>query len=298
VVAVSLASGPNDRHYVVEPARGVFRFPGENGFIPPAGCPIVVTYVTGGGVDGNVAAGAISELHSGVGFIESVSNPIDATGGAAAENLRNARDRSEQIARNRGRAVSFEDYEWLARAASSEVARARALPLEGPDGRGERGFVGLVIVPQSTDAAPQPSLELRSRVLAYVGARAPAGLAGGISVVAPSYVRVGLNAEILPLSADEAGRVEARVRARLAQFLHPLSGGRDGNGWDFGVPVYLSDLAALIEDTPGVDAVQFLQMMVGSTVFGDFVPLDPGQLVAAGDSQLKLIVPSPAYALA
>lgn len=292
------ASGPNDRHYVVEPARGVFRFPGENGFIPPAGCPIVVTYVTGGGVDGNVAAGAISELHSGVGFIESVSNPIDATGGAAAENLRNARDRSEQIARNRGRAVSFEDYEWLARAASSEVARARALPLEGPDGRGERGFVGLVIVPQSTDAAPQPSLELRSRVLAYVGARAPAGLAGGISVVAPSYVRVGLNAEILPLSADEAGRVEARVRARLAQFLHPLSGGRDGNGWDFGVPVYLSDLAALIEDTPGVDAVQFLQMMVGSTVFGDFVPLDPGQLVAAGDSQLKLIVPSPAYALA
>ena len=64
------------------------------------------------------------------------------------------------------------------------------------------------------------------------------------------------------------------------------------------MPVYLSDIAALIEDTPGVDAVRFLQLMVGSTVFGDLVPVDPEQLVAAGDSQLKLIVPSATYALA
>jgi hypothetical protein len=292
------ASGPDDRDYVVEPARGVFRFPGADGFIPPAGCPIVVTYVTGGGVDGNVAAGAIRELHSGVGFVESVTNPLAASGGAAAERLRDGRDRCAQSVRNRGRAVSAEDYEWLALTASSEVARARALPLEGVSGRGATGFVSLVIVPQSTEAAPQPSLELRSRVLAYLGACAPAGVAGGIRIVAPTYARVGVRAEILPLAADEAGRVEARVRTRISQFLHPLSGGRDGTGWDFGVPVYLSDIAALIEDTPGVDAVRFLQLMVGSTVFGDLVPVDPEQLVAAGDSQLKLIVPSVTYALA
>ena len=44
--------------------------------------------------------------------------------------------------------------EWLALTASSEVARARALPLEGPDGRGARGFVGIVLIPHSTDAHP------------------------------------------------------------------------------------------------------------------------------------------------
>jgi len=33
-------SNPGDRHYVVERARGVFRFPGVDGFIPPAGAPI------------------------------------------------------------------------------------------------------------------------------------------------------------------------------------------------------------------------------------------------------------------
>jgi hypothetical protein len=291
-------SGSTDRHYVVERARGVFHFPGADGFIPPAGCPIVVTYVTGGGVRGNVAAGAIRELRSGVGFVESVANPLAASGGAAPELLREARERNAQSARNRDRAVSAEDYEWLARAASSEVARARALPLEGTAGRGARGVVGLVIVPQSTEAAPQPSLELRSRVLAYLGARAPAGLAGGIRIVAPTYARIGVRAEILPRVASEAGRVEARVRTRINQFLHPLSGGRDGAGWDFGTPVYLSDIAALIEDTPGVGAVRFLQLMVGSALFGDSVPVDPEQLVAAGDSQLKLIVPSVADATA
>ena len=290
-------STAEDRHYVVERARGVFRFPGQDGFIPPAGCPIVVTYTTGGGVAGNVAAGTIRELHSGVGFVESVTNPLAASGGAAAELLREARDRSAQSARNRDRAVSVEDYEWLARAASSEVARARALPLEGSAGGGALGFVGLVIVPRSTETAPQPSLELGSRVLAYLGARAPAGVAGGIRIVAPTYARVGVRADIRPRVAEEAGRVEARVRMRINQFLHPISGRRDGSGWDFGVPVYLSDIAALIQDTPGVDAVSFLQLMVGSTVFGDMVPVDPNQLVAAGDSQLKLVVPSATYAL-
>ncbi|MFL6651529.1 MAG: putative baseplate assembly protein [Sulfurifustaceae bacterium] len=291
-------SGPNDRHYVVERARGVFRFPGPGGFIPPAGAPIVASYVTGGGTDGNVPAGAVRELRSGIGFVQSVTNPIAASGGAGAELLRGARDRSGQRVRHRDRAVSVEDYEWLAQEASSEVARVRALPLEGPAGRGSRGFVGIVIVPHSLDAMPQPSPELCRNVIAALARRAPAGIAGGIRIVEPSYVPVGVHAEVLPRRAEEAGRVEARVRLRLASFLHPLTGGAAARGWDFGESVYLSDLAALIEDTEGVDAVRFLQLMVGQSVYGDSVPVEPHQLIAAGDSQLKIIVPSLPYALA
>jgi predicted phage baseplate assembly protein len=202
-----------------------------------------------------------------------------------------------QAARNRDRAVSAEDFEWLARQASAEVARARSLPLEGTAGRGDRGYVGIVLVPQSLDPTPMPSRELCTRVVSYLAARAPAGTGGGIRIVSPSYVRVGVRAEILPLNADEAGRVEARIRARLAQFLHPLTGGRNGFGWDFGMPVFLSDIASLLEGTPGVDAVRFLQLMVGQSVYGDQVPVQAEQLVANGDSQLKLIVPSLSYAL-
>ncbi|MCM5680491.1 putative baseplate assembly protein [Schlegelella sp. S2-27] len=290
-------TGRDDRHYVVERARGMFRFPPAGARVPPAGAPIAVSYVTGGGTGGNVPAGTLRELRSGVGFIESVRNPLPAEGGAATESLRSARDRSVQLVRHRDRAVSFEDYEWLAREASPDVARVRALPLEGLDGRGARGFVGLVLVPHSVDPAPVPSRELVARVLDHLRRRAPAGVAGGIRSVMPSYVRVGVRAEILPVSAQEAGRVEARVRERLARYLHPLSGGADGRGWQFGEPVDLSGVAALVEHTPGVDAVHFLQLMVGSAVHGDFVPVSPQQLPAPGESQLKILVPSVPYVL-
>jgi hypothetical protein len=292
------STGRSDRHYVVERARGVFRFPGVGARVPPAGAPIVVTYVTGGGVEGNVEAGAIRELRSGVGFVESVTNPLEASGGAVSEPLRAARDRSAQLVRHRNRAVSREDFEWLAHEASSEVARARALPLESPAGRGGRGFVGIVIVPHSIDPMPMPSRELSKRVREYLGRRAPAGIAGGIRVVTPSYVNVGVRAEILPVAADEASRVEARVRARLVRFTHPLTGGRDQRGWQFGESIYLSDVATLIEQTAGVDAVRFLQLMVDSAVYGDRVPVEPDQLIAPGDSQLKILVPAAPYALA
>jgi predicted phage baseplate assembly protein len=194
--------------------------------------------------------------------------------------------------RHRGRAVAREDYEWLAQGASSEVARVRALPLAGAEGHGARGCVTLVLVPHSLDAQPVASAELVRTVLDALAQCMPAGVAAGIRVLAPDYVAIGVRAEILAVDARQAGRIEALVRLRLRQFLHPLAGGRDGHGWDFGDTVYLSDLAALIEDTPGVDAVRFLQLMVGQAVFGDSVPVAPYQLVAAGDAQLMILVPS------
>jgi len=291
-------SGPADRHCVLERARGVFRFPGIGGLVPPAGSLITANYVTGGGVAGNVPAGVINELRSGVGFVQSVANPLAASGGAAAELLRAARDRSAQGPRHRQRAVTTEDYEWLALEASSEVARARALPLAGPAGHGSRGFVGLLLVPHSPDPTPQPSAQLLDTVRNALARRMPAGVAGGLVLLAPSYVPVVVQAEVLPLRADDAGRIEAVLRSRLAAFLHPLSGGFDGRGWPFGRGVYLSDVAALIEGTPGVDAVRALQLLVDGAVQGDSVAVQPDRLMAAGSPQLKLVVPSQPYALA
>ena len=208
-------SGPDDRHYVVERARGVFRFPGPRARVPPAGASIVVSYVTGGGAGGNVSAGAVRELRSGVGFVQSVTNPIAAGGGASAELLRAARDRSAQVVRHRDRAVSQEDIAWLALSASAEVARVRTLPLEGPGGRGERGCIGLVLVPHSLEAMPVASPELCAHVLAALAPRLPAGVAPGLRIVTPSYVAVGVRAEILPL-ARRRRRPRGSARAHAA----------------------------------------------------------------------------------
>jgi hypothetical protein len=291
-------SGPKDRDYVLERATGVFRFPSVDGFIPPAGCPIVVSYVTGGGIEGNVPANAIRELRSNVGFVKAVGNALPATGGAAAELLRATRDRNAQVMRHRGRAVAFEDYEWLARSASPEVARARALPLAGPDGRGSRGFVAVVVVPHSRETMPVLSMQLADTVLRYLTSRAPAGIGGGLRVLPPSYLAVGVRADVAPASVDEAATVEARMRTSLTSFLHPTTGGIDGRGWDFGDRVYLSDVAALIRRVAGVATIEQLQLMVGQVVYGDSVPVAPEQLVCAGEMKLRIVVASSTYALA
>ena len=50
------------------------------------------------------------------------------------------------------------------------------------------------------------------------------------------------------------------IEDRVRKFLHPLLGGRDQKGWPFGRPVVKSDIIHLVEEVPGVDAVDALHI--------------------------------------
>jgi len=191
--------------------------------------------------------------------------------------------------RHRDRAVAPADFEWIAREASPEVARARCLPITGPDGKGARGWVSLVVIPNSVEAAPVPTPGLLDLVSAALAARVPASIVGQIALVAPTYTSISVRADIAPDRAQDAALVEARVRERLATFLHPLVGGPAGDGWDFGASLYLSQVAAIVGGTEGVDCVPLLQLIVNDGVAGDVVRIDPDSLVTEGDHQLKLL---------
>lgn len=292
------ASRPDDRHYVLDPAGGAFRFGGNGyGLIPPAGARIVASFATGGGLLGNVPANSITQLRSGVGYVQSVSNPLPASGGAQTEALAAARQRATERLRHRDRAVAAVDYEWLAREASPEVARARCLAPQGPDGPGQRGWVRMILVPQGTRADPQPTLALRETVLGHLARRMPAAVAGQVLIEGPVYRRVAVRAEIVPLAPEQAALVEARVRQRLDAWLHPLSGNQ-GSGWAFGEAVYLSAAAALIEATEGVDYARLLQLLLDDGVQGDAALLGEHELVAPGDHALKLVLEARGHATA
>jgi hypothetical protein len=275
-------SGPLDRHYTVERTTGLLRFgDGVRGRVPPAGARIVASYATGGGLSGNVAAGAVEELRTGIPYVVGVTNPVAASGGAAPERPEEVRERGAQSLRHRGRAVSARDYEWLAREASPEVARARCLA-------GARGGVSLLVIPRSADPRPQATPELQRRVREHLSARVPATVARRLRVLEARYVPVGVVAEIVPLRAPEAAQVEARVLSRHDAFLHPLTGGPGGRGWGFGEALYLSQVASLIEETQGVDYARRVMLRVEGEVFGDVVPADDDALIAAGDHEIKL----------
>ena len=78
-------------------------------------------YRTGGGTIGNVAAGAISVLKSSIPYVASVENRRAARGGVEGEDIENAEDSRPDPAAPRGRAVTAEDYEYLAREAAPEL---------------------------------------------------------------------------------------------------------------------------------------------------------------------------------
>jgi hypothetical protein len=71
-------------------------------------------------------------------------------------------------------------------------------------------------------------------------------------------VRVTVTATIVPDSLEAADALGARIRAALERFLHPLSGGPQGEGWAFGRKPHRSDLFALVEAVEGVDHVESL----------------------------------------
>jgi Baseplate J-like protein len=283
-------SGPANRHYVLERSTGVLEFGSPPyGMIPPGGALIQASFQTGGGLIGNVAAGTISELHSSASYVQSVTNPIAASGGSATEIAPQAERRATARLRHRDRAVSLRDYEWLACEASPEVARARCLPITGPDGRGELGYVKLVVVPNDTVEQPLPSPGLLSAVEVELAARVPASIVGNISLLPPTYTPISVRAEIVPTDADDAALVEARVRDALGKFLHPLTGGAAGNGWDFGEAVYVSQVATLLSGIAGVDYVPLLQLLVDDSVAGDAATTDAGALPCEGNHQIKLL---------
>jgi hypothetical protein len=279
-------SGPDDRHYLVERSRGRLIFSdGHHGRLPPVGVNNIRArrYQAGGGLAGNVPAGAINQLLAAAPFVQRVSNPRAAEGGAEAETMDAVQIRGPQRIRHRGRALAARDYEALALEATPGVAIARALSATAPNLRPAAGWVTVIIVPQSQDPQPRPSFELRRQVHRYLAERTPATVsAARIGVIGPTYLPIGVAAIIVPRELGLAGLVESRARAALHAFLHPLYGGPDGRGWPFGRDVYLSDVAALLEAVAGVDYVAELHLLLNDTPQGEQVAVPPDRMVVAG----------------
>jgi predicted phage baseplate assembly protein len=274
-------SGPGDRDYTIERTRGRLLFgDGVHGRIPPAAVDgiRVRSYRSGGGEAGNVPVGAISQVVSGV-VVAGVTNPLPAEGGAGSEANGAVLARGPLSLRHRRQAVTVADYEALAREASPAVAIARAAA--------RRGAVTVTIVPRSPEPCPEPSYELRREVRVFLQRRAPAA-AGTLMVVPPIYYAVGVAATVVPAIADNGGPVVAAARAALARFLHPLSGGPDGAGWQFGRDVYLSDVAAQLEALDGVDHIEELTLVVDGAPQGESAAVPGDRLVAAGVLDVSL----------
>jgi hypothetical protein len=253
------ASGPRSRHYMLDALTGQIRFgDGQRGLPPPGGTANVraALYQTGGGTQGNRPAGTLTQLSTSVPYVDGVTNWDAADGGAAQETPEVVKVRGPKTLRHGDRAVTATDVEDLAVQASTEVSRAKAIAADSGD---TAGTVTLIIVPTQGSPRPIPSLELLERVRDYVSSRLPA--TAEVAVAGPSWLRVSVQAQVVPVDFDEAPNVQTAILRRLAAFLDPLAGGTDNQGWAFGRRPHRSELFRLIEATPGVDHVRELAVL-------------------------------------
>jgi hypothetical protein len=189
-----------------------------------------------------------------------------------------------------GRALLPADYETMAREASPAVAVARALAATDPAGRRRPGWITLIILPNTTDSRPWPSFELRKQVERYIADRAPAchAVMEQIYVTGPRYQPVDVDLQVRIIDPTQAGRVEQDLHLALERFFNPLHGGPMGQGWEPGRFVYLSDVSAILERTPGVDYVRELALLIEGGLQGEHARIPPNHLAVAGVFRIQI----------
>ncbi len=260
-------SSPNDPHYVLDRTSGQIRFgDGTNGRIPVgnvdnAGSNVVARqYRFGGGKGGNVAPNTLTTLLTSIAGINEngITNLQAAFGGRDEETLAQAELRAPRSLKSKCRAVTSEDFEYLAMQAAN-IRRARALPLFHPSFPADvkvPGVVTVIVVPDSDDPKPTPSEGTLRTVCAYLDMRRV--LTTELYVIKPTYQQVQIQAEVIADDNADLAEVKVGIENALLNYFHPLIGGEDNQGWPFGGTIYYSRVYQRVFTVPGVQSIDQL----------------------------------------
>jgi predicted phage baseplate assembly protein len=302
-------SAADDRHFVIDLVPGEIRLGPElrdpdgngtlHGAIPPKGAALRMSrYRHGGGRTGNVDAGTVTTLRSAIPGVATVTNPRPALGGVDPQSIDSARARSALEIRTRYRAVTAEDYEFLATQATPRVARARREPDDQPG-------VTLRILPRVDPADRRltieellPDAQLLEEVQRYLDARKLVGTAVRLLPMRFRAVSVVVNLEVS--ARADVHRIELAVRHSLYTYLNPIVGGTAGaigDGWPAGRSLNQGELYAIVHAFDAVQAVKILRLYEmdlmtgaqGAKAAGRQVLLEPDEVIASGEHVVRVV---------
>jgi hypothetical protein len=284
------ASGPGDLHYVIDHDKGEITFgEGIHGLIPPKGKANIKArkYRFGGGERGNIKAEAIDLILDEELKDLKVTNKLPASGGEEKEKIEEAIIRARKDLKEPYRAVTSKDYEYIAKTTPGlRVKRAKAIPELDK----QKGSVTVVIVPEGTLDKPVPGEGFLTTVCKHLDKHRL--ITTEVHVKEPEYVEVSVNAAVKIKRGYESEKVKQRVKEALETFLHPLKGGPEKDGWEFGRSVFKSEIYELIDGIEGVDCVQELNMVDGEYRYdGEKIKIPELGLVYSGKHSIRITGP-------
>jgi predicted phage baseplate assembly protein len=268
-------SGEQDRHFVLHYNSGEVRFgptirsrdgtSRQYGAIPWKGASLRMrSYHSGGGTAGNMGEGAISQLKSSIPYVASVMNYRPATGGLNEESLEQAKLRALRVLKRTDVAIAREDYERLAQEVEG-VGRARCITPDQANGDLAPGTVRLLLVRQlpgpEEALAPEdllPSPFLIRQVSSYLDERKSLGTIVQYGPVEFTWVEIDAHIYVKP--GVDTAVAQAQAVRRLREFMHPVRGGPNGQGLNFGGAITVSQIAGLLQTMPEVTYVERVRL--------------------------------------
>src|SRR5688572_3114319 len=274
-------SGPDDRIFLLDLSSGEVRLaPAVRqedgtlrrfGAVPTKNARLRLrAYRTGGGRKGNVAARSLSVLKSSIPFVARVENRRPASGGVDGEEIDNAKIRGPIRLRTRGRAVTTEDFEHIAREAAPEVARVRAVAAgDGADA----GSVRVLVVPAA--AASDGWLRFEQLVpgeetLQKITDRLEESRVIGTRAIVepPVYRGITVVAKLRARARQNPVRLQEQALDALYAYFDPVVGGPDGTGWPFGRPVNVGEVYSVLQGLRGTELVEDARLFGADPVTG------------------------------
>jgi predicted phage baseplate assembly protein len=258
-----------ERAFTLDPAAGTVTFGGPEGARPEAGRRIFASYEYGGGLEGNVAIGAIkTSTDPGVaGFV--IENPIATWGGDLAETVVEAERTLPAVLRHRDRLVTDKDFRDVTmRTPGVDVGRVEVLSLFKPDAPSAEaaGVVTVMVVPHFDSARPRwptPDRLFLRTVCDYLDVRRL--VTTELYVRGPIYLDTWVTIGISTAPGWFPDIVRQAVRNRMYEYLSSLPpGGAAGGGWELGRTILKKDLEAVATRVPGVAFVRSIRLGVTS----------------------------------
>jgi hypothetical protein len=158
------------------------------------------------------------------------------------------------------RAVTFEDYENLAREAVADSIRVHCCNgknLEADEDSKDinrPGHISMIVVADDKDK-PKQYEALIQNIRNHLEPKCL--LTTRLHVVQPCYVWFSVNAAIHPRSGISWEHTQKNVTEKLNQFFNPFEGsGSNTQCWSFGRNLYLSEIYKELESVSGVDYVE------------------------------------------
>lgn len=256
-----ITSEPDSKHFTAsrdEETGVVTVFFGDNaqGKIPDPGAPIRAEYRIGGGEAGNVPEDTITVVNSTVTFNGgavslSVTNPAQASGGEDEQSIDSAKVEGPNSLLALNRAVSINDYKILSEGFPG-VAKASAEVVGLFSQNGASCCCGVRVTIAPTGGGP-PSSQLKADLEEYLNERKMAGTC--LEIADPEFRQVDITGVVNVANNFDVDSVASATLSRIDDFF-----GDDSDFMQFGTPVFMSDIFALIDTTSGVNFVEISKL--------------------------------------